>query len=170
MIALLCVVQPYLKHCVQVWVPQNEKDIKLLKSIQRRVMTMGKALECTRCTEGGWGPLVHSAWRKEGWGEASSQPTASLRTHIRQWSREAMPPHCCPSPPTSQLLQLVGKHLHSSDPLQESCCLLQQLSALLAQAARGTLILIKRDMTRELPKDETTFQGATERHGCKQTT
>ena len=52
-ITLLCVVQPYLKRRLQVWVPQNKKDIKLLKSIQRRAMKMGKGLEHTRCLEGG---------------------------------------------------------------------------------------------------------------------
>ena len=62
-ITLLCVVQPYLKRRLQVWVPQNKKDIKLLKSIQRRAMKMGKGLEHTRCLEGGLGPLVHSALR-----------------------------------------------------------------------------------------------------------
>ena len=43
--ALLCTVWPHLEHCMQLWVPQNEKDTKPLESIQRRAVKMEKSLE-----------------------------------------------------------------------------------------------------------------------------
>lgn len=85
-----------------------------------------------------------------------------------------MPRHCCLSPSTSQLLQAVEEHLQNCDPLQESCCLLTSCQhyqlRLLEELSDYIHILIKSDIPRELPKDEATFQGKTERHGCKQTT
>ena len=48
-IALVC---PPLKYCVQFWVPQYSRDIKLLESIQRRTLKVAKA----RCIWSSWSP------------------------------------------------------------------------------------------------------------------
>ena len=37
--------QANLKHWVQVWAPQYKKDIKLLESLQRRILKVVKGLE-----------------------------------------------------------------------------------------------------------------------------
>lgn len=44
-------VSPHLKCCVQVWVPQDENDIKLLESNQRRVTVMVKGLDGKLCKD-----------------------------------------------------------------------------------------------------------------------
>lgn len=45
-VSIYCaLVQIYLEYCAQFDISQNKKDIKLLESIQRRVMRMVKGLE-----------------------------------------------------------------------------------------------------------------------------
>lgn len=47
-------VQSHLKHCVQFWVPQHKKVIKLLESIQKKAKEMVKGLQIKICMYKKW--------------------------------------------------------------------------------------------------------------------
>ena len=67
-------VSPLLEYSVHIWGPQDRKDVKLLKMVQKRATKMIWELEHLSY-EGRLKELSCSAWEREGCRETSLQPS-----------------------------------------------------------------------------------------------
>ena len=84
--APLSAVRPHLMHLVQLWVPQSEKVVKPLESVQRRGAKTGKGLEGEVCEGADWGPVARSAQSREAGGRPHGSCSSSEGVEGQRWA------------------------------------------------------------------------------------
>ena len=84
--APLSAVRPHLMHLVQLWVPQSEKVVKPLESVQRRGAKTGKGLEGEVCEGADWGPVARSAQSREAGGRPHGGCSSSEGVEGQRWA------------------------------------------------------------------------------------